>query len=102
MNPRRHGEIGFLPLVAILFFNVSGGPYGLEDAVGSLAWRVGGGATGMWLVAGLPALCCLLAMATAGWANTVVGVLAAPRIGRARIPRFETGRSRRISTCSRG
>jgi hypothetical protein len=31
----------------------------------------------MWLVAGLPALCCLLAMATAGWANTTVGVLAA-------------------------
>jgi amino acid transporter len=40
-------------------------------------WRVGGSATGMWLVAGLPALCCLLAMATAGWANTTVGVLAA-------------------------
>jgi amino acid transporter len=40
-------------------------------------WRVGGGAVGMWLVAGLPALCCLLAMATAGWTNTVVGVLAA-------------------------
>ena len=40
-------------------------------------WRVGGGATGMWLVAALPALCCLLAMATAGWANTIVGVLAA-------------------------
>jgi len=40
-------------------------------------WRVGGGAVGMWLVAGLPALCCLLAMATAGWTNTFVGVLAA-------------------------
>ena len=40
-------------------------------------WRVGGGAPGMWLAAGLPALCCLLAMATAGWTNTVVGVLAA-------------------------
>ncbi len=36
MSPRRRGEIGFLPLVAILFFNVSGGPYGVEDAVGSL------------------------------------------------------------------
>jgi len=43
----------------------------------SRPWRVGGGALGMWLAAGLPALCCLLAMATAGWANTVVGVLAA-------------------------
>jgi amino acid transporter len=40
-------------------------------------WRVAGGAAGLWLVAGLPALCCLLAMATAGWANTRVGVLAA-------------------------
>jgi amino acid transporter len=40
-------------------------------------WRVGGGAVGMWLVAGLPALCCLLAMATAGWINTVVGIAAA-------------------------
>jgi amino acid transporter len=40
-------------------------------------WRVGGGAAGMWLVAALPALCCLLAMATAGWINTLVGVLAA-------------------------
>jgi predicted RNase H-like HicB family nuclease len=36
VSPRRRGEIGFLPLVAILFFNVSGGPYGVEDAVGSL------------------------------------------------------------------
>ena len=40
-------------------------------------WRVGGGAAGMWVVAVLPALCCLLAMATAGWTNTLVGVLAA-------------------------
>jgi amino acid transporter len=40
-------------------------------------WRVGGGAPGMWLVAALPAACCLLAMATAGWMNTLVGVLAA-------------------------
>jgi amino acid transporter len=36
VRPRRRGEIGFLPLVAILFFNVSGGPYGVEDAVSSL------------------------------------------------------------------
>ena len=40
-------------------------------------WRVGGGAAGMWTVATLPALCCLLAMATAGWTNTLVGALAA-------------------------
>jgi amino acid transporter len=26
-------ELGFLPLAAIVFFNVSGGPYGVEDAV---------------------------------------------------------------------
>ena len=36
MSSRRRGEIGLLSLVAILFFNVSGGPYGLEDAVGTL------------------------------------------------------------------
>jgi amino acid transporter len=40
-------------------------------------WRVGGGRAGMWLVAVLPSLCCLLAMATAGWLNTAVGVAAA-------------------------
>ena len=40
-------------------------------------WRVGGGAAGMWLVAGLPATLSLLAMATAGWQNTVAGVIAA-------------------------
>jgi amino acid transporter len=40
-------------------------------------WRVGGGAVGMWLVAGLPAALSLLAMATAGWTNTVAGVSAA-------------------------
>jgi amino acid transporter len=28
-------ELGFLPLIAVLFFNVSGGPYGIEDAVSS-------------------------------------------------------------------
>jgi amino acid transporter len=40
-------------------------------------WRVGGGAMGMWLVAGLPAALSLLAMATAGWTNTAAGVVAA-------------------------
>jgi amino acid transporter len=40
-------------------------------------WRVGGGAAGMWLVAVLPAALSLLAMATAGWQNTVAGVIAA-------------------------
>lgn len=40
-------------------------------------WRVGGGPLGMWLVAGLPAALSLLAMATAGWQNTVAGVIAA-------------------------
>ena len=27
-------ELGFLPLIAVVFFNVSGGPYGIEDTVG--------------------------------------------------------------------
>ncbi len=40
-------------------------------------WRVGGGAAGMWLTVGLPIALSLLAMATAGWTNTLVGVLAA-------------------------
>lgn len=40
-------------------------------------WRVGGGAPGMWAAAILPAGCGLLAMATAGLTNTLVGVLAA-------------------------
>jgi amino acid transporter len=40
-------------------------------------WRVGGGAVGMYVTAGLPAALGLLAMATAGWANTAVGVAAA-------------------------
>jgi amino acid transporter len=40
-------------------------------------WRIGGGPTGMWLTAALPAGCGVLAMATAGWTNTLVGALAA-------------------------
>src|SRR5262249_31066599 len=40
-------------------------------------WRVGGGSAGMWAVVALPAGCGLLAMATAGWTNTLIGVLAA-------------------------
>ena len=40
-------------------------------------WRVGGGAAGMWLVAVLPTVCCAIALATAGWLNTVVGLAAA-------------------------
>jgi amino acid transporter len=34
VNARLRRELGFLPLVAVLFFNVSGGPYGIEDTVG--------------------------------------------------------------------
>src|SRR3990167_3783512 len=26
-------ELGLLPIAAVIFFNVSGGPYGIEDAV---------------------------------------------------------------------
>ena len=40
-------------------------------------WRVPGGWTVAWLVSGVPAALALLAMATAGWANTLAGVLAA-------------------------
>ena len=39
-------------------------------------WRVRGGAVGMWATAGLPIALSLLAMATAGWTNTLVGTLA--------------------------
>ncbi len=28
-------ELGLLPIAAVIFFNVSGGPYGIEDAVSS-------------------------------------------------------------------
>jgi len=40
-------------------------------------WRVGGGAAGMWVVVALPAGCGLLAISTAGWMNTLIGLLAA-------------------------
>ena len=33
MSRRVRPELGFVPLVAVVFFNVSGGPYGIEDAV---------------------------------------------------------------------
>lgn len=33
MTGRLRRELGLLPLAAIVFFNVSGGPYGVEDAV---------------------------------------------------------------------
>jgi amino acid transporter len=40
-------------------------------------WRVPGGLSGAMVVAGLPCLFALAAMATAGWADTTAGVLAA-------------------------
>jgi amino acid transporter len=40
-------------------------------------WRVPGGRGTAWLVAGVPAALSLLAMATAGWFNTLAGVVAA-------------------------
>jgi amino acid transporter len=40
-------------------------------------WRVPGGWPGAWLAAGLPSALALLAMATAGWRNTVAGIIAA-------------------------
>jgi len=33
--PRLRRELGLLPLAAIVFLNVSGGPYGIEDTVAS-------------------------------------------------------------------
>jgi len=39
-------------------------------------WRVGGGTLGMWTAAALPMALGVLAMATAGWTNTLVGALA--------------------------
>jgi len=35
VSARVRPELGLLPLVAVIFFNVSGGPYGIEDAVSS-------------------------------------------------------------------
>jgi amino acid transporter len=40
-------------------------------------WRVPGGTPGALVVAVAPAACALLAMATAGWGNTLVGAAAA-------------------------
>jgi amino acid transporter len=40
-------------------------------------WRVPGGTPGMIVAATLPGLFSLLAMATAGWTNTIAGVVAA-------------------------
>jgi amino acid transporter len=40
-------------------------------------WRVGGGWTGAWLVAAVPTGFALLAMSTAGWRNTLAGIVAA-------------------------
>jgi len=35
VSARVRPELGFIPLIAVVFFNVSGGPYGIEDAVSS-------------------------------------------------------------------
>jgi amino acid transporter len=40
-------------------------------------WRVAGGTAGMWLAVLLPSAVSLVAMATAGWTNTLAGVGAA-------------------------
>lgn len=40
-------------------------------------WRVPGGIAGAWTIAVVPSVLAVLAMATAGWRNTVAGVLAA-------------------------
>ena len=33
MSARLRRDLGFVSLLAVLFFNVSGGPYGIEDTV---------------------------------------------------------------------
>lgn len=50
-------ELGLLPLIAVIFFSVSGGPYGIEDAV--------------------PSFLAVLAMVTGGLVNVLVGLVAA-------------------------
>jgi amino acid transporter len=60
-------------------------------------WRVGGGAVGLWATAALPAACCLLAMATAGWLDTAVGAAAALTGPAAYLAWRDRGRARRVS-----
>ncbi len=50
-------ELGLLPLIAVNFFSVSGGPYGIEDAV--------------------PSFLAVLAMVTGGLVNILAGLVAA-------------------------
>src|SRR5262249_25608623 len=49
----------------------------LRDRELSRPFRMGGGLTGFWLTALLPSAAALLAMATAGWLNTMAGLAAA-------------------------
>lgn len=49
--------LGLLPLIAVIFFSVSRGPYGIEDAV--------------------PSFLAVLAMLTSGLVNILVGLVAA-------------------------
>ncbi len=49
--------LGLLPLIAVIFFSVSRGPYGIEDAV--------------------PSFLAVLAMLTSGLVNIIVGLVAA-------------------------
>ena len=44
---------------------------------GSRSWRIPGGTIGLLATALPPAACALLAMATAGWGNTLAGLAAA-------------------------
>ena len=50
---------------------------GVSEPALARPWRVPGGLATAWVVAGVPALLAVLAMATAGWLNTAAGVIAA-------------------------
>ena len=60
-------------------------------------WRVPGGTAGMLAAALSPAACALLAMATAGWGNTLAGLAAALTISMCSLPPSAT-----VAICASG
>ncbi len=71
-------ELGLLPLIAVNFFSVSGGPYGIEDAV--------------------PSFLAVLAMLTSGLVNILVGLVAALTGPAAYIAFARSERAKTLST----
>ena len=82
-GPHLKRELGLVPLIAVIFFSVSGGRYGIEDAVPSF----GPGLTLLLLlltpivwslpVAAVASFLAVLAMLTSGLVNIIVGLIAA-------------------------